>query len=81
LVVQDWSRVAPMTPWQVVVMVVKGIVWIPGMLLFLHLLHVPLLWLALLSTVVFVATVVWRWHRLAGFAQAFPVGHRIEFLR
>lgn len=75
LAIQDWSRVAPLTGWQWVTGAL-GAAWVPAALIALHL-HVPMLWLAALSLVLFVATALWRWRRLGGFAQAFPVGHRL----
>ena len=79
LVIQDWSRVAPSVPWQWVKVVLKGPLWMTGGLVVLHLLQVQMLWIGVVSAVVFAATVIWRWRRLAVFAQAFPVGHKANF--
>ena len=79
VVIQDWSRVTQLTLWQGLNLVLRDVLLMPVALVALYFLDVPVPWLVVVSGTFFVVSAAWRWKRLAGFAQAFPVGHRVNF--
>ncbi|MBC7620814.1 MAG: hypothetical protein H7293_17830 [Candidatus Saccharibacteria bacterium] len=74
LVIQDWSRMQPITGGRGLGLLIKGAVGMPGVLVALYCLQVPVPGIALVSVAGFIVTTAWRWKRLAKFAQAFVVG-------
>ena len=74
LVIQDWSRMQPITGGRELGLLIKGAVGMPGVLVALYCLQVPVPGIALVSVAGFIVTTAWRWKRLAKFAQAFVVG-------